>query len=99
MMRYVSPSCSLHVRVRRADDDVDRVRVALEDRGSASMTYSMPLSGERRPNVRMTRFPSTPSRCLPRGRSGRLAIPWGMRSMLRSGHAVDVAEERRRGRS
>jgi len=42
-----------------AEHEVDRVREPFDNGGSARMTFSMPLLGESKPKVRMTRRPST----------------------------------------
>ena len=43
----------------------------------------------------MTELPSSPSRSLLRRAGGRRGMPWGMKSILSAGHAVDGAEQRR----
>ena len=48
------------------------------------MTCSIPLSGDSRPNVRITDLPSTPSRSLLLPMNGTLGIPCGIRSILAS---------------
>ncbi len=58
------------------------------------MTCSMPLSGESRPNVKMTDFCSIPSRSSLVERGGIFGIPCGMRSILSLVDAVHLPQDR-----
>ena len=47
-----------NVRMCCSRDDIDQIRMAHQDSGSARITFSMPLFGDSKPNVNKTDWPS-----------------------------------------